>query len=41
MVNYQEKEVIRMIKKDGVFKYYHENGKLEKEISYKDGDIVL
>jgi antitoxin component YwqK of YwqJK toxin-antitoxin module len=28
-------------KKDGVFKYYHENGKLEKEISYKDGDIVL
>ena len=28
-------------KLEGAYKSYHENGKLEKEVSYKDGDIVL
>jgi antitoxin component YwqK of YwqJK toxin-antitoxin module len=28
-------------KEDGVFKYYDENGKLEKEIIYQLGDIII
>ena len=41
MERFLEKVILKTIKKMGVFRYYDENGKLEKEIIFQDGDIII